>query len=80
MNYIVAQLNIPGQSLNGSAGDVVQTSGSADDYIIWDIESAGKEGKTSVSLGLTGTGWETFDIHTHPKGIMSQSMMTCGPS
>jgi len=33
MNYIAAQLSFPGQSLNHSAGDVDQMSGSADDYL-----------------------------------------------
>ena len=33
MNYIAAQLSVPGQSLNHSAGDVDQMSRLADDYL-----------------------------------------------
>jgi len=54
MNYIVAQLNIPGQSLNGSTGDVDQTSGlaidslSSDDRVSlegrWDFGQSGVDG------------------------------------
>ena len=80
MNYIVAWLNDPNQSLNHSAGDVDQILGLAADYLSLD-NRVSSEGRWDFGwLGLTGTGlgkpW-----HLPPlKGTTSWHAMTCGPS
>ena len=54
MNYIVAQLNIPRQSLSGSTGDVDWTLGSADDHLSSD-NRLGWEGRWDfVQSGVDG--------------------------
>jgi len=44
MSYIVAWSNVPGQSLNGSAGDVDGMLGLANDYLSSD-DRVGLEGR-----------------------------------
>jgi len=49
MNYIAAQLSVPRQSLNHSAGGVDQMLGSADDYLS-SFNHVGLEGRVGLWL------------------------------
>ena len=49
MNYIVAQLSVPGQSLNCSAGDVDWMLGSANDYLS-SVNCISLEGRVGLQL------------------------------